>query len=316
MCVCVCVCEGFGEGVWGQLLPILVAPFFHSLPFLQTTHHVSSKLADAKSREVATLQAALDEVRRQLAHEKETVASRDRRVAELEHATHGHGATQAEVDALRSRVDTLTRTLADKTREADEARRALETEKELHLKKEAEWRAGGGHASDDDDHAGFLQVATLLEEQGVKHPGGTKALASTLAKFFERQMADVMASAERGDKVADTPAHDISSKLIQTLTEQGVTSSHGLDHFFQTIDHLTDAALTHWAPSPPGDHAQHHADAHAQAAHHGGGGHHDAHAQPDAAHHGGGDHHADAAHHGGDHHAEGRHKPDASGFVM
>lgn len=257
-------------------------------------------------------------MRRQLAHEKETVAARDRRVAELEHATHGHGATQAEVDALRSRVDTLTRTLADKTREADDARRALETEKELHLKKEAEWRAGGGgHASDDDDHAGFLQVATLLEEQGVKHPGGTKALASTLAKFFERQMADVMASAERGDKVADTPAHDISSKLIQTLTEQGVASSHGLDHFFQTIDHLTDAALTHWAPSPPGDHAQHHADAHAHAAHHDGGGHHDAHAQPDAAHAGGGgDHHADAGHHGGDHHAEGRHKPDASGFVM
>lgn len=255
---------------------------------------------------MATLQAALDEVRRQLAHEKETVAARDRRVAELEHASHGHGATAAELDVLRSRVDTLTRSLADKTREADDARRALETEKELHLKKEAEWRASGGHGGggDDDDHAGFLQVATLLDEQGVKHPAGTKAMAVALAKFFERQMADVMAAAERGDKVADTPAHDISSKLIQTLTEAGVTSSHGLDHFFQTIDHLTDAALTHWAPSPPGDHhaqqqQQHHDTAHHQP--HGA-----AHAQPDAAHH--------APPHEPEQHA--RHKPDASGFVI
>ena len=111
-------------------------------------------------------------------------------------------------------------------------------------------------------------------------------------------MAGALAAAERGEAVADVPVHDVSTKLISHLSHAGVASSHGVEHLFQTVDHLVDAALTHWKPpgaslaaTQPNHHhdegaahahdphaqqqQQHHSDPHAQQHHEQ---HHDAHA--------------------------------------
>ena len=60
-----------------------------------------------------------------------------------------------------------------------------------------------------------------------------------------------MARFEGGGDAAKAPhatSHDISTQLITLLSGVGVTSEHGLDHLFSTVDHLVDAALTHWGP--------------------------------------------------------------------
>ena len=151
------------------------------------------ELADAKAREAATLASALEDARKEARLATERATERERRVitleAELAAAKKAHGGAaadaavaaglRAELDIQKARVDGLTKELVD-------AKRALEL-------KEAERAAavagGGGHGSDDHgDHTGFLQVAKLLEEQGVKDPRGAPALAATLAKFFEDQM--------------------------------------------------------------------------------------------------------------------------------
>jgi hypothetical protein len=270
---------------------------------------------DAKAREAAALKASLEDARRALAVEKAAVATKDARIADLERSTHGHTATATEADGLRARVDALTRELVEKAKDVDEAKRALEAEKAAHARHEAEWKAGGGGGSGADhadDHAGFLQVAQLLDEQGVKDPRGVPAFAATLARFFEDRMADAMARAERGEPVPETPAKDISTRLIGALTELGVTSTHGLDHLFQTVDHLVDAALTHWGPAggaaaaeQHGGGGDHHADAHAAGDHHPPPHAPDHHAEP----------HADAGHAAHDA-GHGHHRPDASGFVI
>ena len=166
-------------------------------------------------------------------------------------------------------------------------------------------------------------------------------MASSLARFFEDQMASALASAERGEAMPDVPVHDVSTKLISHLSHAGVASSHGVEHLFQTVDHLVDAALTHWRPPPPGatqpapHHEEHHDphaqqyhheaahhDPHAAAAHHEQQ-HHDAHHDPRAAAHAGGGHvnaHATGdPHHApavADAHHHQHHKVDSSGFVM
>jgi hypothetical protein len=60
----------------------------------------------------------------------------------------------------------------------------------------------------------------------------------------------MMFKVESGANVRDTPSHEISTMLVTLLNEQGVISAHGTQHMFATVDHLVDAALTHWAPSP------------------------------------------------------------------
>ena len=325
---------------------------------LQNEHGHARASGDATAQQVNALQHQLEETRRELAATRAASAERDRRLAEAEAAAHGHAATahgaSAETEALRSRADTLALSLAALERERDEARHLLEAEKALHLKKEAEWKAAeaahgrgesyGGHQGDgDDDHTGFLQVAKLLEEQGVKHPQGHRAMASSLARFFEDQMASALATAERGEALPDMPVHDVSTKLISHLSHAGVASSHGIEHLFQTVDHLVDAALTHWKPPSASlattqphhqEDAGHHHDPHA-AAHLDAAGNHNPHAaahheQHDAQHHDPHDaqhhdphaaahhdeHAPDGAHHGGhiDAHAAGEphHAPAAA----
>ena len=153
----------------------------------------------------------------------------------------------------------------------------------------------------------FLSSSNSLpptkQDQGVTHPQGHRAMASSLARFFEDQMASALASAERGEAMPDVPVHDVSTKLISHLSHAGVASSHGVEHLFQTVDHLVDAALTHWRPPPPGatqpaPHHEEHHDPHAQQQHHeAAAGHHDPHAA--AAHHeaAAGHHEAAASHH-------------------
>ena len=185
----------------------------------------------------------------------------------------------------------------------------------------------------------FLQ----RQEQGVKHPQGHRAMASSLARFFEDQMASALATAERGEALPDMPVHDVSTKLISHLSHAGVASSHGIEHLFQTVDHLVDAALTHWKPPSASlattqphhqEDAGHHHDPHA-AAHLDAAGNHNPHAaahheQHDAQHHDPHDaqhhdphaaahhdeHAPDGAHHGGhiDAHAAGEphHAPAAA----
>ena len=168
-------------------------------------------------------------------------------------------------------------------------------------------------------------------------------------------MASALAAAERGEPMPDVPVHDVSTKLISHLSHAGVSSSHGIEHLFQTVDHLVDAALTHWKPPvAPGaggqahhedPHAaqQHHEDPHAAAQHHDSHGHeqhhdphaHEQHHDPHAAqqHH---DPHAQAHHEQQQHHEQHQqhhdphgahagghvdahhqhHKVDSSGFVM
>lgn len=297
------------------------------------------ELADAKAREAATLASALEDARKEARSATERATERERRVVTLEaelvasHKAHGGAAADAAVAAgLRAELDIQKARVEGLTRELVDAKRALEV-------KEAERAAavaghGGGHDGGGDhaaDHTGFLQVAKLLEEQGVKDPRGAPALAATLAKFFEDQMvrgregekkkmgrfrergmgwngmdegkrgalhcfpplnshplslslfppppappqASAMAKFEQGgggDPAKAAPhasSHDISTQLITLLSGLGVTSEHGLDHLFTTVDHLVDAALTHWGP---GEGAEEHTGGvgAAAAAHHGG----------------------------------------------
>lgn len=156
-----------------------------------------------------------------------------------------------------------------------------------------------------------------------------------------------MAKFEAGGDAAKTPhasPHDISTQLITLLSGLGVTSEHGLDHLFSTVDHLVDAALTHWGPEEEEGHGHGGEHQHGSGGAGAGAGGHPPHGEPHPApvpgHEGAAGAAAHPGHpevvgvavgHGQDAHTAdhgqqqqqqhetpkaGHHKPDASGFVM